>query len=490
MHIAYIVMFTLYFAAVLVIGAIASRVTQDHEDFVLGGRRLGSLIVALGAGASDMSGWLLLGLPGALYAAGVGQVWLPIGLTIGAIFNWSYIAKRLRIYTEQAKNSLTIPSFFENRFNDTSGILRLVTSIAIIVFFTFYVSSGFVSGAILFQSTFNMGYHQALAIGAAVIIVYTCMGGFLAVNWVDLFQGSLMWVALLVVPAMTIWAIYHQPVAAAHVSTQFMQALHSPTPTSWITIISLLAWGFGYFGQPHILVRFMAIKQPKYMKRAAWICMSWMVMSLMGAILTGLLGKVYFANTPLVNPESVFLQLAQTLFNPIVAGFLLAAVLSAIMSTIAAQLLASSSSLAEDIYLKYLHKNASRKELLLVNRIAVLIIAFIALLFSIDPHSSVLNLVGYAWAGLGASFGPLIICSLFWKRTTRWGGIAGILVGGLTVIIWKNLANLGGIFTLYEMVPAFIVGLFTIIIVSLLTPKPPIKVQESFELFQKQVREI
>jgi sodium/proline symporter len=480
-------MFALYFAAVLAIGAIASRVTQDHEDFVLGGRRLGSLIVALGAGASDMSGWLLLGLPGALYAAGIGQVWLPLGLTIGAIFNWSYIAKRLRIYTEQAKNSLTIPSFFENRFNDTTGILRLVTSIAIIVFFTFYVSSGFVSGAILFQSTFNMNYHEALAIGAAVIIIYTAMGGFLAVNWVDLFQGSLMWVALLVVPLMTLWAICHQPTATAHVSAELFQALHTSTSTSWITIISLLAWGFGYFGQPHILVRFMAIKQPKYMKRAAWICMIWMIMSLIGAIFTGLLGSIYYASAPLQNPESVFLQLAQRLFNPVVAGFLLAAVLSAIMSTIAAQLLASSSSLAEDIYLKYLRKQASRKELLLFNRIAVVIIAGVALIFSIDPNSSVLNLVGYAWAGLGASFGPLIICSLFWKRTTRWGGIAGIIVGGLTVIIWKNLANLGGIFTLYEMVPAFLAGLITIIIVSLLTPKPSATVQESFELYKKQV---
>lgn len=481
-EINYIVTFVVYFIIVLTIGGIASRYTHDTEDFVLGGRSLGSWIVALGAGASDMSGWLMLGLPGGIYLFGLDQIWMPIGLTLGALINWAYVAKRLRVYTEEAKNSLTIPAFFENRYHDVHGLLRLVTSIAVITFFTLYVSAGFVSAAVLFQSTFNLSYETALLTGAAIIMTYTCIGGFLAVNWIDLFQGTLMWFALIIVPAMTFWALWHghgttttQPIDA-----QFHAALAFPH-LNILGILSLAAWGLGYFGQPHILVRFMAAKDPKQIPQSAWICMSWMIMSLIGAMLTGLFGRWYFEGQPLSNPESVFLELAKILFNPIFASILLAAVLSAVMSTIAAQLLAACSSLAEDIYFRFITKETSDSQGLFFNRIAVLIIASIALYLAKDPNSRVLTLVGYAWAGLGASFGPLILCSLFWSRTTRNGAIMGIIVGAVTVIVWKNLTFLGGIFTVYELLPAFFMGLGTIIVVSLLDKRPDPTIIEEFQ---------
>ncbi len=478
----YIIVFSIYFIIVLTVGMIASRYTENTQDFVLGGRKLGSWIVALGAGASDMSGWLLLGLPGAVYLLGFSQIWMPLGLIIGALINWTVVAKRLRVYTEFANNSLTIPEFFENRFHDKSGILRLVTSIAVIVFFTLYASSGFVSGAILFQSTFNLSYHEALLLGASVIILYTCIGGFLAVNWIDLFQGSLMWLALLVVPIMTLWAMHHGHSSAPLIPLHDrLQQFMAAKPLGIIAIVSLLTWGLGYFGQPHILVRFMAAENPNNIRQSTWICMIWMTMSLVGAVFTGLFGKWYFAGSTLSNPESVFLMLAKELFNPLITGTLLAAVLSAVMSTIAAQLLASSSSLAEDIYFRFFRKEETSSQGLFLNRVAVLVIALAALYLAHDPNSRVLTLVSYAWAGLGASFGPLILCSLFWSRTTRNGAIAGIIVGGATVIIWKQLAYLGGIFSLYELFPAFFAGLITIFVVSLIDKKPDESILNNFE---------
>lgn len=482
----YSIIFVIYFLIVFMIGYMASRKTHDTEDFVLGGRKLGRWIVALGAGASDMSGWLMLGLPGGVYLLGLSQIWMPIGLIMGAWINWLVVAKRLRIYTQQANNSLTIPSFFENRFHDESGLLRLATSIAVVTFFTIYVSAGFVSGAVLFQSTFGLSYHMALGIGAAVIISYTCLGGFLAVNWIDLFQGCLMWCALMVVPAMTFWALHgsHGTQGALSSLSELWSHFFQHSTATWVRILSLLAWGFGYFGQPHILVRFMAAKDPKQIRQSTWICMSWMILSLVGAVLTGLFGSWYFSARPLANPESVFLLLSQALFNPFFAGILLAAVLSAVMSTIAAQLLASSSSLIEDLYARFIQKETSGKQGILFNRIAVLLIAGVSLYFAHDPNSRVLSLVSYAWAGLGASFGPLVLMSLFWKRTTRNGAIAGIIVGGLTVILWKHYVFLGGVFAFYELLPAFIFSMLSIFIVSLLDNPPKQPVIAEFERVQ------
>ena len=471
------------------VGVYTSRYNQSLSDFVLAGRSLGGVVAAMGVGASDMSGWLLLGLPGAAYATGIHVIWMPIGLTLGAYFNWQFIAKRLRIYTEVASDSLTIPSYFEHRFFDDSKVLRVVTALTILVFFTFYTASGFVGGALLFSSTFNMDYHWALWIGATVIITYATLGGFLAVNWTDLFQGTLMFFALVLVPVTALWSLGGwQPTFTMieKVNVNFVNAL---SRESWITIISLLAWGLGYFGQPHILVRFMAVTTPQEIPKARFICMNWMIMSLYGAVFVGFIGIAFFHENPLTDPETVFLRLAKTLFNPWMAGFLLAAVMSAIMSTIAAQLLASSSSLTEDFYHTFIHKKARSRELVFVSRLAVVLIALLAVFIAQNPKSSVLQLVSYAWAGLGASFGPVVLLSLFWPRMTRNGAIAGILVGGLTVIIWKYLVKFGGIFELYAILPAFVLGCIAIILVSLLDQKPAQKIVDQFKQVQLRCHE-
>ncbi len=513
--------FLIYFSAIITVGIFASRVTKNLSDFVLGGRSLSGAIAAMGVGASDMSGWLLLGLPGAIYALGIREIWLPIGLSIGAYFNWQFIAKRLRIYTEVAKDSLTIPAYFDNRFHDDSKLLRIVTATAVLVFFTFYAASGFVSGAVLFQTTFHLDYHLSLWVGAIIIIGYTSIGGFLAVNWTDFFQGSLMFVALMVVP---ISAFYHLDGWQQMFDTIKQIDIHDVdafTGVSIVSIISLLSWGLGYFGQPHILVRFMATRNPNEIPKARFICMTWMVLSLYGAVFTGFIGIAYYANAPLANPETVFLEFTRQLFNPWIAGILLAAVLSAIMSTIAAQLLASASALSEDFYSTFVRKNASNKELVIVSRLTVLIVALLAVSLAQNPKNSVLQLVGYAWAGLGAAFGPVILLSLFWKRMTRNAAIAGVISGGIMVILWQQLrgiakgatSELGDmllslyqltsgnahatlthighsfmahkeIFELYPLVPGFILSILAIVITTFLTEKPSEAIYQEFATFQ------
>jgi sodium/proline symporter len=471
-----LITFVVYLVGMLVIGIIAFRLTNNLSDYVLGGRNLGGSVAALSAGASDMSSWLLLGLPGAMYAGGMNQIWLAIGLAVGAYLNWQFVAKRLRTYTEVAKDSITIPDFLENRFRDKSRILRVISALVILIFFTFYTSAGLVGGAILFEQSFGIEYQSALWIGAIVIISYTFLGGFLAVSWTDFFQGILMFLALIIVPIVAINAAGGWDEVVSQVGSIDPGYLNAFTDTTAIGIISLLAWGLGYFGQPHIITRFMAVKSTKEIPKARFIGMSWMVFALYGSIFTGFAGIAYFADTPLDNAETVFIAFTQELFNPWVAGILLAAILSAIMSTIDSQLLVSSSAVAEDFYKGIIRKNASQKELVWIGRIAVIIIAIIAILIAQDPESQVLDLVEYAWAGFGAAFGPIIILSLFWKRTTVGGAIVGMVVGALTVIVWEQLE--GGIFDLYEIVPGFALGTVAIIIVSLIfgTPTNPSKV--------------
>ncbi len=451
----------------LMIGFYFYTKTANLSDYILGGRKLGSLVTAISAGASDMSGWLLLGLPGALYAYGLNQIWIAVGLIIGAYLNWLLIAKRLRIDTETANNALTIPEFLHNRFQDQSHLLRIFSALVIFLFFTFYVSSGLVSSAILFENSFGLNYTLALWIGALVIIAYTFLGGFLAVSWTDVLQGLLMLLALVIVPIVTILEIGNWE--------QVIKTIHQLEPTSLdifhdmsgLGIISLLAWGLGYFGQPHILARFMAIKSVQAIPKARRIGMSWMIISTTGAVLSGLVGIAYFANNPLENPEHVFLALSQILFNPWVAGVLLAAILSAIMSTIDSQLLVASSTVTDDFYQAFWHPNASQTELIWVGRLAVVGVAIIALIIAHNPESTIMELVGYAWAGFGSAFGPVIILSLFWSPITRNGALAGLLSGAVTVVVWSHLTQQGIIpFSLYEMVPAFILSTIAIIVVS------------------------
>lgn len=480
-----IVTFVVYLAGMLAIGILFYRMTNNLSDYVLGGRSLRPGVAALSAGASDMSGWLLLGLPGAAYVSGFSSAWIAIGLAIGAYLNWQFVAKRLRVYSEVSRNSITIPDYFENRFRDESKILRVISALVILLFFTFYTSSGLVAGGKLFESSFGFEYTTALWIGAIVIISYTFLGGFLAVSWTDFIQGILMLLALIIVPIAAISEVGGWNAAVDAVGSQNPDGLNIFAAMTVMGIVSSLAWGLGYFGQPHIITRFMALRKANDVPKARLIGITWMVLGLFGAVFTGFAGIAYFADQPLADPETVLMAFTQVLFNPWVAGVLLAAILAAIMSTIDSQLLVSSSAVAEDFYKAIFRKNASDKELVWVGRFSVVGIAIIAILLALNPESSVLDLVSYAWAGFGAAFGPVIILSLFWKRMNGSGALAGIITGAITVVIWKQLN--GGLFDLYEIVPGFIVCTVAIILVSLSTKAPNHEVDAEFEEVKKSL---
>ncbi|MBN8235766.1 sodium/proline symporter PutP [Halobacillus kuroshimensis] len=497
MSTATLITFIIYLIGMLGIGFAAYRLTSDLSDYVLGGRRLGPGVAALSAGASDMSGWLLLGLPGAIYASGLSEAWIGVGLAIGAYLNWQFVARRLRVFTEVANDSITVPDYLENRFRDNSHVLRVISAFVILLFFTFYTSSGMVAGAKLFEASFALSYTQALWLGAIVTISYTFLGGFLAVSWTDFVQGILMFLALIAVPIVAVSELGGWNAATDAVAQIDPSHLNMVQGVGALAIISSLAWGLGYFGQPHILVRFMALRSPKDVPKARLIGIGWMVLGLYGAIFTGLFGLAYINTADvadlstfnaeviteggiqmLADSEKIFITFSQILFHPIIAGILLAAILSAIMSTIDSQLLVSSSALAEDFYKALFRKNATEKELVWVGRVAVAGIALIAVLLAGNPDSTVLGLVSYAWAGFGAAFGPIIILSLFWKGITRNGALAGIIVGAVTVVIWGDFLS-GGIFDLYEIVPGFLLSTLATVIVSLMGT-PPKEIIEEF----------
>ena len=466
MELPVLISFCLYMVIMLAIGIYFYLKTDDLSDYVLGGRGLGPVVTALSAGASDMSGWLLLGLPGMMYSQGIVGSWIAIGLTIGAFLNWHYVAKPLRAYTHLLDDAITIPDYFSNRFEDKKNHLRVITAIVILVFYTLYTSSGLVGGAKLFEATFNMEYQTALLIGSFIIVSYTFLGGYNAVSWTDLIQGILMMLALVITPLVIIFDLGGIGEAIDAVRTINPDNLKIFNGASFLGIISLMAWGLGYFGQPHILVRFMSIRRNEEMNAAKNVGMSWMILSVLGSLATGFFGLAYIANKgiPLDDSEKIFITLSQLIFNPWIAGFMLAAILAAIMSTIDSQLLVSSSVLTRDIYHALIRKNATDKELVWVGRATVMIIAFIALYISTNPQSSVLQLVAYAWAGFGAAFGPLVILSLYNKHITKSGAIAGMISGALTVIIWKQLE--GGIFEVYELLPGFIIATICILLFS------------------------
>ncbi|MDK2822977.1 MAG: sodium/proline symporter [Clostridia bacterium] len=480
-----IIAFILYLLLILAIGLIFFRKTTDIADYILGGRQLNSWVTSLSAQASDMSGWLLLGLPGYAYLKGFEASWIAIGLALGTYLNWKFIAKHLRKYTQIAGNSLTLSDYFENRFRDKSKILRLISAIFIIVFFIFYTASGFVAGGKLFSTVFDISYLIALTIGVFFVVTYTFLGGFMAVCWTDFFQGMLMFFAIIIVPLKGMKVLGGTTTTMELLGKINPQLINPLTSTdgkaiSIIALVSLLAWGLGYFGQPHILVRFMAIRSTQEIKQARIIAMTWVIISLFAAVLVGVVGRVYLTQ-PLEGPasETVFMVMVNDLFPSLLAGFLLAAILSAIMSTADSQLLVSASSITEDFYKVFLKKNATEKELVWVGRLAVIIVSIIAFLLALDPESSVLDLVAYAWAGFGAAFGPTIILSLFWKRMTCLGALMGMISGGLTVIIWKQLE--GGIFELYEIVPGFLISIISILIGSLLDKEPAQEIIDEFE---------
>jgi len=454
MDAATLIAFSTYLFLIIAVTFVAFVVTRNLSDFVLGGRRLGGPVAALSAGASDMSAWLLLGLPGAVYVLGLNQIWLPIGLTIGAYLSWKIIAKPLRVFSEYANDALTLPSFLDNRFLDDSGSIRILLAVCTLLFFAFYTASGLVGGAMLLQR-FGFEYHQALLLGTAIIMLYTLIGGFLAVSWTDFFQGSFMFCCLLVVPIMAISDMGGWEATKGLIHAQGGQFFNPLSEFNALLFVNLMAWGLGYFGQPHILVRFMAVRGVKDIPIARRIGIAWMSLSLVGATLTGFVGIAFFEMHD-IKPESIFIVFSQTLFTPWLAGILFAAILSSIMCAIDSQMLASSSAITEDLYHRVFRKNASQKELIWVGRIAVILIAVVAVILARDPENTVIDLVAFAWAGLGASFGPCVIFSLFWRKMTKVGALCGILLGALSVIIWK--LNSGGIFEIYEILPGFVLG--------------------------------
>ena len=479
----------LYFVVMIAIGLYGFKEsTSDTSGYLLGGRKMGPAVTSLSAGASDMSGWMLLGLPGAMFVSGLSAAWIAFGLLLGALANYLLVAPKLRVYTEVANDAITIPDFFEKRFEDNSRLLRVVASIVIVIFFTLYTSSGVVAGGKLFESAFGLSYYWGLYVTAGVVVLYTLLGGFMAVSMTDFVQGCIMFVALILVPLVAFMGVGGSDGFVTTINTIDPAMLNLFSGVTIVGVISAMSWGLGYFGQPHIIVRFMAIRSVKDIATARNIGMSWMLVTLIGALATGLVGLAYVTQRgiPLDDPETIFIVLSSDLlFNPFIGGFLLAAILAAIMSTISSQLLVSSSSLTEDFYKIFLRKKAKQKELVLVGRVSVIAVAAIAIALAYDRSSSVLGLVSNAWAGFGAAFGPVILLSLFWKRMTRWGALAGMIVGAVTVLVWVYVLGLSGL--MYEIVPGFVACMATIILVSLVSKAPKASVEATHEAMEAEI---
>ncbi|WP_075619345.1 sodium/proline symporter PutP [Paenisporosarcina indica] len=472
----------IYMAAMLYIGYYSYKKTANLTDYMLGGRSLGPAVTALSAGAADMSGWLLMGLPGAIYATGLVEAWIAVGLTVGAYLNWLLVAPRLRVYSQVSNDSITIPSFLENRLKDTSRLLRVVSGIIILVFFTFYVSSGMVAGGVFFDESFGLDYHTGLVIVSAVVVAYTLFGGFLAVSYTDVVQGLIMFLALILVPIIGLFAVGGLDGAAESIRAVDPSRLSFVEGASVLGVLSAVAWGLGYFGQPHIIVRFMAISSVKETKQARRIGIGWMALSLIGAIATGLIGIAYYQQNvgdSLSDPEAVFIALGQVIFHPFIAGIMLAAVLAAVMSTISSQLIVTSSALVEDLYKAVIKKDGTDKHFVLLGRIAVLFVSLIALFIAWEQNSSILDLVAYAWAGFGAAFGPVILLSLFWRKLTTWGALSAMIVGAVTVVIWGNNDTLKDF--MYEIVPGFVLSLIVAVVVSLITYRKNDEIESEFD---------
>lgn len=454
------------------------KTEKDVAGFMLGGRQLGPAVTALSAGASDMSGWMLMGLPGVVFISGISGGWIAIGLIIGAYFNYRLLAPRLRLYTEHLKDAVTIPEYLERRFDDKSHLLRILCAVVIILFFAIYTTSGVVAGGKLFESVFNIDYEIGLFLTAGVVVAYSTFGGFMAVSTTDFIQGCIMLVALILVP----YVAFTNTGGTDAINGEFMKMpvdMLSMTSVSTLAIVSALSWGLGYFGQPHIIVRFMAIRSVNDLSSARRIGMVWMILSITGAVLVGLVGSAYVSSNGinLADPETIFIYLANTLFHPLISGFLLAAILAAIMSTISSQLLVASSSITEDVYYTFVRPTASEAERLIVGRTAVIGVALVAVVLAHDRDNSILSLVSNAWAGFGSAFGPVILISLFWSRMTLSGALAGMTAGALTVLLWLTLpVHIDGKALssyVYELVPGFIVASAVTVLVSLLTQANP-----------------
>ncbi|WJY67798.1 sodium/proline symporter PutP [Corynebacterium auris] len=481
----------LYFGLMVAIGIYSWLRTKKYDDYVLADRGLSPFVAGLSAGASDMSGWLLMGLPGALFVSGMSELWIVIGLFLGTWANWKWIAPRLRSYTEVANNSITLPSFFENRTRDNSRILRVAAAVIIIFFFTFYVSSGMVAGGRYFESTFQGDYMTGMLIVGSITVLYTFIGGFLAVSYTDVVQGGLMFLALAVVPVMALFALDEPSQIFSFAADNPYGPWEEGNPTyftmiagvSAATIIGNLAWGLGYVGQPHIVTRFMALRSPAEAASARRTGTFWVLICYIGAVFTALVSTVFFAQTAhsvtdQSGFETIFLDLARILFHPFVAGIILTAVLAAIMSTMSSQLLIASSALIEDLYRVAARTAPSPTTLLVLSRVMVVAVAAVAMGLAVNPSDTILGLVGFAWAGFGAAFGPVVVASLYWRRLTAPGALAGMIAGAATVFIWGSSAFLSDI--IYEIVPGVLIASLIMVAVSLLT-RPATGVEEEFD---------
>ena len=463
--------FSIYMLFMLGIGLFAWTKTKNLSDYILGGRKLGHWTTALSAGASDMSGWLLLGLPGYAYLAGFEAIWLTVGLLLGTILNWFLIAPRLREQSEKMGNALTIPEFLENRFRDNTHTIRTIAACFILFFFIFYTSSGLVAGGKLFESVFHLPYDRAVIAGTVAVLLYTTLGGFLAVSWTDLFQGLLMSLVLVVTAIYALdhsagWQATHDAMAIQNIALTDLFVTSDNHVLGSIGIISLLGWGLGYFGQPHILARFMAIRSYTMIPIARNIALGWTAVSLFAALIIGYCG-IAIPDINLAGPDSekVFIELVQLLFHPIPAGFCLVAILAAIMSTADSQLLVASTAFTEDLYQTLFKREASQANLIMIGRIMVVCIALVACFMALHQEETVLSMVAYAWAGFGAAFGPVLLFSLFWKKLTLSAAVGGIVTGAVTVIVWHQVD--GGVFVLYELVPAFFLATIACVTISL-----------------------
>lgn len=484
----------LYFVLMLVIGLYTARKsTSNLSGYMLGGRKVSPQVTALSAGASDMSGWMLMGLPGAMIVSGFSTIWIAFGLIIGAWANYQLVAPKLRLYTEKTNNALTLPDFFSQRFGRDNGLIRIVSATVIVIFFTLYTSAGLVGGGKLFESAFNVDYQYGVIITMLVVVAYTLMGGFLAVSRTDFVQGVIMFTALVLVPIVAYSYFDSSSTMMGYALEQIPSFSESWAEITILSLVSSLAWGLGYFGQPHIIVRFMAIDSVKNIKTAERIGMSWMTVTIIGALATGLTGVAYVNkfNVALTDPETIFVYFSNVLFHPLISGFLLAAILAAVMSTISSQLLVSSSSLTEDIYRAYSKKQIAEARLVTIGRVCVFFVAVIASIIALEPSNSILSIVSNAWAGFGAAFGPLILFCLLWKGITYQGALTGIITGASTVLFWIYLPVLADGSTLssvvYEMLPGFIVSAGSIWLVSLLTENPSDHVVETFDAVNHQL---
>lgn len=496
--------FAAYLLVMIGIGAMYAGKTKNSEDFFLGGRNLNGWVAALSAQASDMSGWLLMGLPGSVYAFGTGQAWIAVGLFIGTVCNWLFVSSRLRRYTIRANNSLTLPSYLENRFHDKKRILLVASSVVIVIFFLVYTASALTAGGKLFSSVFGINYRIALTIGAVVILIYTFLGGFMAVCTTDFIQGTLMLVGVLLVPIIAYFFVGPENLigilndsGVAGGASSYLNIMHdSGKSVSAVYIISQLAWGLGYFGMPHILVRFMAVSSEKELKKSKVIAIIWVAISLSFAVIIGIMGRAYLfpeilGETTDISAENVFIEVIKKVFMEdmnmaFIGGLFLCGILAAIMSTADSQLLVTSSAVSEDLFKGILKKDAKDKTVLNVSRITVVCVAVIAYIIALNPESSVMGLVSNAWAGFGAAFGPTILLSLYWKRINLPGAIAGIISGAATVLVWDyipliNGATLGAYTGLYSLAIGFLISLILIIVVSIVTKQPSEDIFKEFE---------